>query len=169
MIVRLSGLLPGHPVSWWMTALACGYFVLVAVRLSVIDIRTHLLPNRIIFPACAAAGPVLVLACLLSGDAAAAARTVLAAVALWCFYLGLRLLHPAGMGMGDVKLALLLGLDLGFLGWSQVLYGTVAAFLLGGVWGVALIVTRRGNGRTQIPFGPFMLGGALASMLLVSG
>lgn len=169
MIVRLTGLWLDHPVSWWMTALACGYFLLVAVRLSVVDIRSHLLPNRIIFPACAAAGPVLVLACLLAGDPGAAVRTVLAALALGAFYLGLRLLHPAGMGLGDVKLALLLGLYLGFLGWGHLLYGTVAAFLLGGIWGVGLIMTRRGNAKTQIPFGPFMLGGALAAMLLVSG
>jgi leader peptidase (prepilin peptidase)/N-methyltransferase len=72
--------------------------------------------------------------------------------------------HPAGMGYGDVKLAGLLGLYLGWLGWGPVLVGTFTGFLLGGLVGVALLVTRRAGRRTAIPFGPFMLGGAMLAL-----
>ena len=69
------------------------------------------------------------------------------------------------MGFGDVKLAALLGLYLGWLGWSSVAVGAFAGFLLGGVVGVALIVARRGAGRkSRIPFGPFMLAGAFLAV-----
>jgi leader peptidase (prepilin peptidase)/N-methyltransferase len=70
------------------------------------------------------------------------------------------------MGLGDVKLAGVLGLYLGWLGWSSVLVGTFAGFLLGGVLGVALLLVRRASGRTAIPFGPFMLAGALLAVFL---
>jgi leader peptidase (prepilin peptidase)/N-methyltransferase len=70
------------------------------------------------------------------------------------------------MGFGDVKLAGLLGLYLGWLGWSPVWIGTLAGFLLGGLAGVALLVARRAHRRTAIPFGPSMLAGALLAVLL---
>ena len=89
-----------------------------------------------------------------------------AGAALWMAYFLLRLANPAGLGFGDVKLAGVLGLYLGFLGWEVVLAGTFAAFLLGGGWGVWLILSRRGTARTSIAFGPFMLAGAALAMVL---
>jgi len=154
MITRLAGLWQGNLFSFWLLVLACLYFGVIALWLSVVDIRSHRLPNRIIFPSYGVADP------------GGALRTVLAGASLWSFYLVLRLVYPAGMGLGDVKLAFLLGLYLGHLGWMQLLYGTMAAFLLGGLWGAALILSRRGSGKTRIPFGPFMLSGALGVMLL---
>jgi leader peptidase (prepilin peptidase)/N-methyltransferase len=70
------------------------------------------------------------------------------------------------MGFGDVKLAGLLGLYLGWLGWSPVLVGTFTGFLLGGVAGMALLLARRADRRTGIPFGPAMLAGALLALFL---
>jgi leader peptidase (prepilin peptidase)/N-methyltransferase len=71
------------------------------------------------------------------------------------------------MGFGDVKLAGVLGMYLGFLGWPHVFAGTFAAFLLGGLWSLALLVFRRGTLKSSIPFGPFMLAGAAAAMALL--
>ena len=62
--------------------------------------------------------------------------------------------------MGDVKLAGVLGLFLGFLGPAVLFVGLFAAFLLGGVFGVVVMLTRSGSRRTTIPFGPWMLAGA---------
>jgi leader peptidase (prepilin peptidase) / N-methyltransferase len=169
MITNLAGLWQEHPWSFWLMVLACTYFAVIAVWLSVVDIRSHRLPNRIVFPSYGVAGGLLLAADLAAGDFGGALRTVLAALALWFFYLLLRVVYPAGMGLGDVKLAFLLGLYLGHWGWAQLLYGTMAAFLLGGLWGLVLIFSRRGSGKTQIPFGPFMLSGALAAMLLAGG
>ena len=86
---------------------------------------------------------------------------------LWLFYFVLRLVYPPGMGFGDVKLAGVLGLYLGYLGWPHVFAGTFAAFLLGGLWSIGLLALRRGTLKSAIPFGPFMLAGAAAAMVLL--
>jgi leader peptidase (prepilin peptidase)/N-methyltransferase len=64
------------------------------------------------------------------------------------------------MGLGDVKLAGVLGLFLGFLGWAPLVVGAFAAFLLGGLFSVGLLALRKANRKSGIPFGPWMLGGA---------
>jgi leader peptidase (prepilin peptidase)/N-methyltransferase len=75
-------------------------------------------------------------------------------------YLVLALAVPGGMGFGDVKLAGVVGLFLGFLGWVPLFVGVFAAFVLGGVFGVVLMTFRRAGRRSAIPFGPWMLAGA---------
>jgi leader peptidase (prepilin peptidase)/N-methyltransferase len=69
------------------------------------------------------------------------------------------------MGFGDVKLAGVLGLYLGWLGWAEVVAGGFLGFLLGGVIGLGLMAVRRADRKSQIPFGPFMLAGALVAIL----
>jgi len=64
------------------------------------------------------------------------------------------------MGFGDVKLAGVLGAGLAWLGWGPLVVGGFAAFLLGGAYGVALILSGRGGLRTGVPFGPWMVLGA---------
>jgi len=71
---------------------------------------------------------------------------------------------PRGMGGGDVKLAPLLGFYLGWLGWSSVLVGAFAGFLLGGVTGAALMSARVATRKSRIPFGPFMLAGVFLAV-----
>ncbi|MEO3932455.1 A24 family peptidase [Micrococcaceae bacterium Sec7.4] len=184
MIQRLGGLGEVTPLAFWLVLLACTYLAVTAVRLTVIDVRHHLLPDRIVFPAYAAAGVLLLGAVAVhaaSGAPAAAAvpdggaglfgvpglRVVAGGAALWLFYFLLRAAYPPGMGFGDVKLAGVLGMYLGFLGWPHVFAGTFAAFLFGGLWSLGLLVSRRGNLKSSIPFGPFMLAGAAAAMLLL--
>ncbi|MDP5227378.1 MULTISPECIES: A24 family peptidase [Arthrobacter] len=84
----------------------------------------------------------------------------------WLGYLLLRIIYPAGMGFGDVKLAGVLGMYLGYVGWWQVLLGALLAFVLGGVVSAALLVTRRAKRDSTIPFGPFMIAGAALAMVL---
>ena len=64
------------------------------------------------------------------------------------------------MGFGDVKLAGVLGLFLGFLGWAPLVVGAAAAFLLGGVFGIVLLIAGRAKRGRAIPFGPWMVVGA---------
>jgi leader peptidase (prepilin peptidase)/N-methyltransferase len=74
------------------------------------------------------------------------------------------LVSPAGMGMGDVKLAGLLGLLLGWLGWPVVVAGFLLGFVVQAVLGLALIVLRRAGRDTELPFGPaLVLGTAVAA------
>ena len=77
----------------------------------------------------------------------------------------LRMLGPGGMGGGDVKLAGVLGIALGWVGWGALAVGAVAGFVLGGVYGVMLIALRRASAKTAVPFGPWMLAGAWIGIL----
>ena len=70
------------------------------------------------------------------------------------------------MGMGDVKLSGVLGMGLAWLGWGELLVGAFLAFLLGAVVGLGLMLFRRAGRRSAIPFGPFMVGGALLGILV---
>jgi leader peptidase (prepilin peptidase)/N-methyltransferase len=75
------------------------------------------------------------------------------------------MIYPGGMGFGDVKLAGVLGLFLGFLGWPELVVGTFSAFVLGGLFSIALLLTRRATRKSGIPFGPWMLAGAWCGIL----
>ncbi len=152
--------------AFWACALALVLFAAVGIWLSIIDIQSHRLPNRIIFPSYPAAAVLLGSAALLSQDWGRVLSMVGGAAVLWLIYFVLRVIYPAGMGFGDVKLAGVLGLYLGFAGWGQVLWGTFAAFLLGGLWGIGLIISGRGTAKSHIPFGPFMIVGAALALTL---
>lgn len=131
-----------------------------------VDLRRHLLPDRFTVPALVS-GAVLLGAAVLTPSVGAAtyARAWACAGGLLAFYLILALIYPAGLGLGDVKLAAALGLHLGWLGWSFPVVGTVAAFLVGGVVSVVLLVAGRATRRTAVPFGPSMLVGALVAIV----
>ncbi|WP_028266405.1 prepilin peptidase [Arthrobacter sp. MA-N2] len=189
MIRRLGDLWGTSFPAFWLLLAACVYFAIMAARLTVIDVRHHLLPNRIVFPSYAIAGVLLIgaaIAVTLAGGAAGgfsggaegntpdggasflgvpALGIVAGGAVLWVFYFILRLAYPPGMGFGDVKLAGVLGLYLGYLGWAHVFAGTFAAFLFGGLWSLGILAARRGTLKSSIPFGPFMLAGAAAAML----
>jgi len=165
MITVLRELWTETPAAFWLVLAASLYYLVMAARLTVIDVKHQLLPNRIVFPSAAIAGVLLLAAALLMHDGGTALRTILAAVVSWVVYVVLRLISPSSMGYGDVKLAFVLGLYLGFVGWQTLFWGTFLAFVLGALWGLAIIVTRRGSRKTQIPFGPFMLAGALVALL----
>ena len=80
--------------------------------------------------------------------------------ALWLAYLAMALTYPGGMGFGDVKLAGVLGLYLAWISWGALAVGAFAAFLLGGLFSIGLIIARKAGRKSGIPFGPWMLAGA---------
>lgn len=165
MLQNLASL-TATPFSFALVLLACLYLVAIAVPLSVIDIRSHLLPNRIVYPSVMVALLLLGGSSLLRVDLETALRTLLGALVLSAGYLLLRVVYPAGMGLGDVKLALVLGAYLGYLSWPHLFHATVATFLLGGLVAAGLVLSRRGNGKSAIPFGPFMLSGTIIALLI---
>ena len=167
-------LLPGILAAPSTAALAAGllelvallYFAAVSIALAAIDVDTHRLPNSIVLPSYPVLAALLGASALLTGDVETAARAAAGAGILFAGYLLLAFISPRGMGMGDVKLAGVIGLVLGFSGWAALAVGTLAAFLLGGLVGIALIVAGRARRNTGIPFGPWMLGGAWVGILL---
>ncbi|MGW1542408.1 prepilin peptidase [Streptomyces sp. NPDC002309] len=137
----------------------------VGVLLAVVDVRVRRLPDPLTLPLAAGTLALLGVAALVPGHAGEWGTALLGAPALGGFYLLLFLINPAGMGFGDVKLALGAGAVLGWYGWGAVLLGTFAAFVCGAVYGGALVVVRRAGRKTAIPFGPFLLAGAFGGLL----
>jgi leader peptidase (prepilin peptidase)/N-methyltransferase len=137
------------------------FFAAAGICLTAIDLDVRRLPNAIVLPAYPVLAALLTLAALAEHDPAALVRAAIGAAGLFAFYLALAFAHPAGMGFGDVKLAGLVGGVLGFLSYPALLIGAFAAFFIGSIVGSFVILSRRGTGRTAIPFGPFMITAAL--------
>ena len=131
-----------------------------AALLAVIDLQHRLLPNRVIVPATGIGLVLLCAAALAERDGDALVRALVAAVVLFAVFLVLALISPSGLGMGDVKLAGLLGLHLGWLGWGAVVVGGAAGFVIQALLALGLLVSRRIGLRGELPFGPAMLLGA---------
>lgn len=161
-----SGADPGLG-AWASAAMLLAYLYLAAasVALALIDLETFRLPNAIVLPALAVFIVLSGAAALFDGDPAPLVRAVLGGAALALFYGALRLLWRGGMGMGDVKLAALLGAAMAWLGWGSLAVGGFAAFVLGGVFGVLLMAAGRAGRRSRIPFGPWMILGAWVGIL----
>jgi leader peptidase (prepilin peptidase)/N-methyltransferase len=155
--------LAGAGLGWAVPAYLALAFVCVV--LAVIDARTRLLPNRITYPAFPVILGLLLVASVGLGDLGRLTRGLLAAVAVGGFFLALALISPRGMGLGDVKLAPTLGLALGWLSWGAVAFGIFAGFLLGGLAGLAAIGLLGLNRKSLLPFGPWLVAGALLGVL----
>lgn len=147
-----------HPGVWAIPAF--GYLAAIGVALTWIDLDTHRLPDAIVLPSYVVAAALLALASAGAGDWGAALRGLIGGAVLFAFYFLLLVVYPAGMGFGDAKLAGVLGLYLGWLGWGALVVGAFAAFLVGGVFAIGLLIARRAGRRSGIPFGPWMVLGA---------
>ncbi|MFI5757340.1 prepilin peptidase [Streptomyces sp. NPDC051569] len=137
-----------------------------AVLLALVDRNVRRLPDQLTLPLAAGAPVLLGLAALLPGDGGTWTTALLGGLALGACYFILFVINPNGMGFGDVKLALSLGVALGWYGWLVLFVGAFAGFLLGSLYGLGLMLLRRAGRGTAIPFGPFMIAGALLGILL---
>ncbi|WP_345751249.1 prepilin peptidase [Microbacterium rhizophilus] len=150
------------PAAAWSAGLELVAFLALAgfgVVLAAIDLDLHRLPNALVYPLAATGAILLSAAAITGGEGAAALRSLIGAVAMGAVYLAIAVVKPGGMGMGDVKLAVALGLFLGWIGWGALAVGFIAAFALGALVGLALILVRRIGRRGGIPFGPWMIAG----------
>jgi leader peptidase (prepilin peptidase)/N-methyltransferase len=136
----------------------------VGVLLALIDLRHRLLPNRVVLPALGAGVLLLLLAAAEGGDWAAFTRACTSAAVLFAVFLVLALLAPGGLAMGDVKLAAVLGLHLGWVSWRAVVLGGAAGFVVQAVAALVLLAARRVGRKGEVPFGPAMLVGALLTL-----
>ena len=160
--VAIGVRLGDHPATWALAVLTP-----VLVLLAIVDWRTRLLPRVVVLPA---TGILIVLAgleWLVQRDGHVLARTLIAMLLARSVFWLLWFVRSAGMGFGDVRLAALLGLVLGRLGWSEWIIGLYGGLLLFGVFGITLMVVRRDRStlKKAYPFGPFMIAGALAGVL----
>lgn len=146
-------------------ALSLPAFLLLSVlgtQLARIDMALHLLPNPLVLILLAGGLLLLLLPGLFGKQSDDLLRAALGAVILFASYLILGLISPGGIGMGDVKLAAPVGLYLGYLGWSHLLYGGLVGFVLNGVVTVLVLSRKSRTKATEVPHGPSMLGAVIA-------
>ena len=142
-----------------------GVFV-IGVALSVIDLRSFRLPDRLIVLGMTLLAGCLITQSVIGNEWSRLLPAAAGAASLSAAYLLLAVIRPGQLGLGDVKLAGLLGMLLGWFGWPFVVLGGCLAFLLSALIILLLLAARRITLRSHIPFGPFMLAGAAAAVLL---
>ncbi|WP_264795261.1 prepilin peptidase [Arthrobacter mangrovi] len=165
----LAGLLCGL-MAWFIGAIAvlpafC-YLAVMGVLLGAIDARHKLLPNRLVLPFLVGALVLLGLGAAVSGAWLQLLGGLLGGAALFALYLAMALIKPGGIGLGDVKLAAIVGLYAGYLGFDAWLLVLLGAFLLNAVAIVVLMLAKVLNRNSDIPFGPAMIAAALLAPLL---
>ncbi|NGO72744.1 prepilin peptidase [Streptomyces sp. SB3404] len=146
-----------------------GVWLLLApagLLLAAVDRRVNRLPDVLTLPLAGATAALLGVAALLPGAGGAWVRALLGGAALAGAYGVLFLVSPRAVGFGDVKLALPLGVALGWYGWDVLITGALLGFLLLGGYGGTLLLARRATWGTALAFGPFMVLGALLGVAL---
>jgi leader peptidase (prepilin peptidase)/N-methyltransferase len=142
------------------------YLAAVGLALGLIDIDVKRLPDVLTLPSYGVAGALLTLAAVTQGEWHHLLRAGLGALVVFAVYFAIWFAYPAGMGFGDVKLSGVLGAYLGWVSWSAVAVGVFSGFLYGGLFGIGVVLLAEGGRKTKVPFGPFMLLGALTGILV---
>jgi leader peptidase (prepilin peptidase)/N-methyltransferase len=163
--VTFSALALRFGLTWIVPALLV--FAASATVLTLVDLGEKRLPNAVIFPTLGVVALLLVPASWATGSWIAMLWAVIGSAAMFALYFLLALISPSSMGMGDVKLALVIGLLLGWFGLTAWLFALLAAFVVGGLVAIVALLMRRVTLRGSIPFGPSMLAGALIALLVV--
>jgi leader peptidase (prepilin peptidase)/N-methyltransferase len=188
LLGALAARVPAVSVSGGLVLAAACWLAVCAVPLVFTDLAVSRLPDPLTAAAYAGTAVLLLLAAAIGDPAiggpaggglaggglagggpaaswSAVARAALGGLALAGFYLLLMIISPAGMSLGDVKLAASLGTLLAWFGWRVLIAGGAAGFLLGGLGGVVLLASRRADRKQLIPFGPFMIVGTFLAVL----
>lgn len=143
------------------------YLAAVGTLLGFIDIEVKRLPDRFTLPSYGMAAALLGVAAPFTDDGPRRfAHALIGMAVLFVLYFAQAFVAPSGIGMGDVKLSGVLGLYLGWFGQDAWVLGLLATYLLGGLAAVGIMVVRRSR-KGEFPFGPYMLAGALISVLAV--
>lgn len=148
---------------WSPPLAAYSCLVIIGVVVSATDLATRRIPNQIVVPAYPITAALLAVASVSSGLWWPLARAGIATAGLAAFYFALGLAFPAGMGLGDVKWAGVLGAYLGWLSWSPVITGTLIAFLAAAV--AVLAAGLVGRRQASLPMAPFLTLGAIVVVL----
>jgi leader peptidase (prepilin peptidase)/N-methyltransferase len=173
LLGALAARVPAGSVAGALVLAAACWLAVCAVPLIFTDLAVSRLPDPLTAAAYAGTAVLLLLAAAAGDPGAgghqaswpAVARAALGGLALAGFYLLLMIISPSGMSLGDVKLAASLGTLLAWFGWRVLIAGGAAGFLLGGLGGVVLLASRRADRKQLIPFGPFMIVGAVLAVL----
>ena len=144
------------------------FLVLAAglIAQSGIDLDTNLLPNRVVYPTLFATAALLLVAGLVDGGTRGLAEAAAGGLIAFAVLYLIHFVSPKGMGFGDVRLAGLVGMAMGWVELPLVGVGLFFAFLLASVVGVTLMALKRKGRKDRVPFGPFLAAGAVLAVLV---
>lgn len=164
--VATAGLFVAVTAHFGVSATVPAFWVFAAVLVAVaaVDFEHALIPNRIVYPGLAAGVPLLVIAALVEHSPLDLARAAVGGAIAFLALLAIHLVQPQGMGFGDVRLAGLIGVFLGWLSLGQVAVGLIMGFLVAAVVGLTLVLVGRAGRQTKLAFGPFLNAGAVIAL-----
>jgi leader peptidase (prepilin peptidase)/N-methyltransferase len=142
------------------------FLVLFAALLAIsaVDLEHYIVPNHIVYPALFITAPLLVVAAALDDDWSSLRDAALGGLLAWGLLFLIHLASPRGMGFGDVRLAGLIGVAVGWLSLSRVLLALFLGFLTAATVGIVLMATKRRTRKDRVPFGPFLALGAILAV-----
>lgn len=191
--IRLAKVVPGRmelearprPQWWWATAAVVGVvygwvianafdswallpallaFTAATLGLALIDLDHQLIPNRVLLPATVVTAVLLVIGALVDGVASDLVRAAVGGLGYFAFLLLVAIIARGGFGMGDVKLAFLLGLMLAFASWGSLFVGIIGSILLGGIASVLLLAFGSKGRKAKFAYGPYLVLGAWVAL-----
>jgi leader peptidase (prepilin peptidase) / N-methyltransferase len=136
------------------------------LALSCIDIERMILPKKIVYPLTLLVAALLLLAAATTGKWHDYVIGVICAAGWFVVFFAMNLASPRLLGFGDVRLSVVLGLSLGWLGVDYVLLGFFAANLIGAVVGIALISTKHLGRQSRLPYGIFLAAGCAVAVFV---
>ena len=161
----LTGVLLFHT---WTSLLLWLILIIIGVPLTVIDLTLHRLPDLLTAPLFGVSAAVICIDAIVGKHFDRLIPSLVGSLALPAFYLALLIISRGGMGMGDVKLSAGIGVVSGFFGVKIVLVSCFAAYILGSVIGIGLMLAGKAGRKTAIPFGPFMLVGQAIALVVAA-
>ena len=162
----LLGALTYRKFGFSLEMFAYGLMIAMCIEQSIIDYATHRLPRGVTFRAAIVGGPLLSLAAINHDDNGRILVMFASFVVTLVLFALLAAFSKGGIGGGDVRLAPVLAMFLGWLGASHVYIGLGSGFFIGGVAAAGMIVTRRASASTRIAFGPFLCIGAVIALFV---
>jgi leader peptidase (prepilin peptidase)/N-methyltransferase len=162
----LLGALTYRQFGFSLEMVAYGIMIAMCIEQSIIDYATHRLPRGVTFRAAIVGGPLLTLAAINHDDNGRIGVMLASFILTLVLFALLAALSKGGIGGGDVHLAPVLAMFLGWLGASHVYIGLGGGFILGGIAAAGMLVARRATASTRIAFGPFLCIGAVVALFV---
>ena len=162
----LLGALTYRQFGFSLEMVAYGLMIAMCIEQSIIDYATHRLPRGVTFRAAIVGGPLLALAAINIDDNGRILVMFASFIATLALFALLTAVSKGGIGGGDVRLAPVLAMFLGWLGASHVYIGLGIGFIIGGVVAAGMLATRRASASTRITFGPFLCIGAVLTLFV---
>ena len=162
----LLGALTFDRFGFSLEMVAYGLMIAMCIEQSIIDFVTHRLPRGVTFRAAIVGGPLLTLAAINHDDNGRIGVMFASFIVTLVLFAVLAAISKGGIGGGDVRLAPVLAMFLGWLGSSHVYISLGSGFILGGVVATGMLITRRASTSTRIAFGPFLCIGAVIAVFV---